>query len=87
MEYIKVFSIPETEMFLIEYSVDKEKVYPVGVLVLRAISALPLDNPGMQVNIVETLLECREQLAGMPAGILPTGELILHLDYEVKDAE
>jgi len=87
MEYIKIFSIPETELFQIEYSVEKESVYPVGVMVLKAISTLPLDNPGMQVNIVETLLECREQLAGTPAGILPKGELILHLDYEVKDAE
>ncbi len=87
MEFIKINKVANSEMFALQYSQEPDLIYPIGVMVLKALDALPADNEGMRVNIVETLLACRESLTTMKAGLLDLGELIFHVEYEVKDAE
>lgn len=87
MESIKISKVEGAELYALQYSVEPDLVYPIGVMVLKALDSLPADNEGMRINIVETLLECRDKLTNLPNGLLPLGELIFHVEYEVKDAE
>jgi len=87
MESIKISKVEGTELYALQYSVEPDLIYPIGVMVLKALDSLPADNDGMRVNIVETLLECRDKLTTLPNDILPLGELIFHVEYEVRDAQ